>query len=37
MDQVVVTELIQGELNKTTGKKELTAILENGKRESSYF
>lgn len=37
MDREVVTELIQGDLNKKRLKKELTAILETEKREQLFL
>lgn len=37
MDREVVTELIQGDLNKKRLKKELTAILESEKREQLFL
>ncbi|MBU2922117.1 lipid-A-disaccharide synthase [Winogradskyella psychrotolerans] len=37
MDREVVTELIQGDLNKTRLKKELTAILDTKKREQLFL
>jgi len=37
MDREVVTELIQGDLNKNRLKKELTAILEANKREQLFL
>lgn len=37
MDREVVTELIQGDLNKNRLKKELTAILESNKREQLFL
>jgi len=37
MDREVVTELIQGDLNKERLKKELTLILESEKREQLYL
>ncbi|WP_458628815.1 lipid-A-disaccharide synthase [Winogradskyella sp. PC D3.3] len=37
MDREVVTELIQGDLNKKRLKKELTAILETKKREQLFL
>lgn len=37
MDREVVTELIQGDLNKKRLKKELTSILEANKREQLYL
>lgn len=37
MDREVVTELIQGDLNKKRLKKELTAILDSEKREQLYL
>ncbi|WP_179333485.1 lipid-A-disaccharide synthase [Winogradskyella costae] len=37
MDREVVTELIQGDLNKKRLKKELTAILDSKKREQLYL
>jgi len=37
MDREVVTELIQGDLNKERLKKELTAILQSEKREELFY
>ena len=37
MDREVVTELIQGDLNKNRLKKELKAILNSEKREQLYL
>jgi len=37
MDREVVTELIQGDLNKKRLKKELTAILDTEKREQLFL
>jgi len=37
MNREVVTELIQGDLNKTRLKKELTAILDTKKREQLFL
>jgi len=37
MDREVVTELIQGDLNKNRLKKELTAILDSKKREQLFL
>jgi len=37
MDREVVTELIQGDLNKERLKKELTAILQSEKREQLFI
>ena len=37
MDREVVTELIQGDLNKKRLKKELIAILDTKKREQMFL